>query len=53
MQRNRKCSLYSKKKIQAIGIESEWNQMLDSVNKNFKVAITDMFKDVKEIMSNN
>lgn len=59
MQRNRKVSLVhrdkkqttNKQKTQAIETALEETQMLDSVDKDFKTAIINMFKRQKDIMS--
>lgn len=36
--------------MQATGTDSEWNQMLDLVNKNLHVAIADTFQGIEEAL---
>ena len=46
MQKPGNPSLYSRKKIQSTEADSEQNQMLDLINKIFKVANMSMFKEI-------
>lgn len=60
MRRNRKSDLYPKKcttytqsKKQTIEIDSEWAQILEGINKDFKAVIINTFEELKETMLKN